>query len=312
MSRRSLILSGLAHLLVIIVLVFGLPRWISRHDMQEQISVVQILPIKEITNIKPSHPKPKVSKTPDKQKASEQKKEQVKTSQPTKAAKPEPKIEKKQDPQPMPKLTNKPIIKEKPKPTPVAKATKVEEKKQPDKKQAPQQQEVKKDNDKKATNKQHDDFDTVLKAVQKMDDQKADKAKQKVENNKDDFNDVESLIANNAKDEDYKPGLPMSISEKDAIKQQIMQNWDVLPGAKDAKDMVVTLRIALAPDGAVTNVIIVNKIRYGSDNSYRASVDSAIRAVYKSSPLKNLPPEKYDVLDGWRNLELNFDPREMY
>ena len=35
---------------------------------------------------------------------------------------------------------------------------------------------------------------------------------------------------------------------------------------------------------------------------------SAVRAVHKCSPLKNLPPEKYG---SWREMEINFDPKEM-
>ena len=36
--------------------------------------------------------------------------------------------------------------------------------------------------------------------------------------------------------------------------------------------------------------------------------DSALRAVHKCSPLKNLPIDKYG---SWRAMELNFDPQDL-
>ncbi len=48
--------------------------------------------------------------------------------------------------------------------------------------------------------------------------------------------------------------------------------------------------------------------RYNSDSFFRAAADSALRAVHECSPLKNLPPEKYDT---WHYMELNFDPKDM-
>ena len=53
-------------------------------------------------------------------------------------------------------------------------------------------------------------------------------------------------------------------------------------------------------------------MRYSTDSRYRAFVDSTIRAVKASSPLKGLPAEKYDVRDGWRDVEINFSLKEMY
>ncbi len=126
-----------------------------------------------------------------------------------------------------------------------------------------------------------------------------------------DFSEIEDFLSNVEKQSEYKPGLPLSISEKDAIKQQIMRNWTFNAGAKAAQDIVVSLKISVAKDGSVRNVKIDNMIRYSSDSFFRAMVDSAVRAVRKTSPLRNLPIEKYDVKDGWREMVINFDPSEM-
>ncbi len=66
------------------------------------------------------------------------------------------------------------------------------------------------------------------------------------------------------------------------------------------------------PDGSVTKVeLAADKARYYSDSFFRAAVDSAIRAVEQASPLKNLPADKYNVQDGWSEIDMDFDPHNM-
>ena len=93
----------------------------------------------------------------------------------------------------------------------------------------------------------------------------------------------------------------------DAIKQQIERNWSVPAGAKDAANLVVRIHISLNPDGSLSGPPqIVDQSRMG-DDYYRAAAESALRAIYKSEPLK-LPPDKYE---SWRDITLTFDPKEM-
>ncbi len=69
------------------------------------------------------------------------------------------------------------------------------------------------------------------------------------------------------------------------------------------------MRILLKPDGSLIRVDILDRDRlYARGTFYRAAADSARRAVFNCMPLRNLPPEKYD---DWRELTLNFNPREM-
>jgi len=100
----------------------------------------------------------------------------------------------------------------------------------------------------------------------------------------------------------------LSMSEKDAIRQQIQGCWHFDAGARDARNLRVLVRFSLNPDGSVRGTPeIVDRARMG-DPYFRAFAESAVRAVQKCSPLKDLPPRKYDA---WRDVELNFDPREM-
>jgi TonB family protein len=103
----------------------------------------------------------------------------------------------------------------------------------------------------------------------------------------------------------------MSMSELDAIRSQISKCWSVPAGAKNAQDLQVTLRVQLDQTGMVVDVQIADEstARYSSgDTFFRAAADSAMRAVRQCSPLRNLPPEKYDT---WRDIIMTFDPKEM-
>ena len=109
---------------------------------------------------------------------------------------------------------------------------------------------------------------------------------------------------------EYNPNIPLSISEREAIIQQISKCWIVPSGARDAKSILVKLRVSLSQDGGLLDLNVVDKSRYdsGQDNFYNAAVDSAVRAVRRCTPLQNLPKEKYS---SWKEIELNFDPKEL-
>lgn len=108
----------------------------------------------------------------------------------------------------------------------------------------------------------------------------------------------------------YDPSLPMTISEMDAIRGQFVKCWRVPAGAKNDYELKVHVNVQLRPDGSVVSAEVAggDMIRYNTDNFFRGAADSAIRAVYKCSPLKNLPADKYST---WKDMELTFDPRDL-
>ena len=101
----------------------------------------------------------------------------------------------------------------------------------------------------------------------------------------------------------------LTISELDAIRRQIEACWNVPAGARDAKNLVVDIWVAVNPDGSVRTARVVEKNRMSADPFFRTAAESAIRAVLnpRCNPLK-LPPEKYDQ---WKTFTLSFNPREM-
>ncbi len=97
---------------------------------------------------------------------------------------------------------------------------------------------------------------------------------------------------------------PLSSSVSDAIRRQVEDNWNVPAGAADAGDLAVEIRIRLLPDGVVQRADIVDQARL-SEAFFRTMAESARRAVLQASPLRDLPPEKYEQ---WREITFTFRP----
>ncbi|OLP53618.1 hypothetical protein BJF92_05550 [Rhizobium rhizosphaerae] len=102
-------------------------------------------------------------------------------------------------------------------------------------------------------------------------------------------------------------GSTLSQSDKDAIKQQIQNNWSIIPGIADTAGILIKVTLHLDRDG---NIIGQPEISAsgGSDSARRTHEGGVRRAIMKSLPLKGLPPDKYD---DWSEMVLNFDPSEM-
>lgn len=97
---------------------------------------------------------------------------------------------------------------------------------------------------------------------------------------------------------------PLSSSVSDAIRRQVEDKWNVPAGAADAGDLAVQIRIFLLPDGVVQRAEIVDRTRL-TQTFFRTMAESARRAVLQASPLRDLPPEKYEL---WREITFTFRP----
>ena len=101
-------------------------------------------------------------------------------------------------------------------------------------------------------------------------------------------------------------GLPTQGNEVDALRKQLTQHWKPPAGAKNPQELVVQIRISLKPDGTLASPPRV--LTDGTSELYRASRDSALRAVYRSQPFSMLSPATYNF---WKEIEITFDPRDM-
>jgi hypothetical protein len=103
-------------------------------------------------------------------------------------------------------------------------------------------------------------------------------------------------------------GTELTASEMDIVRQQLSRCWNIPAGARDAKDLVVTIRGTIAPDGRVLQAEIVDRARM-SDPFFRAAAESARRAFFHPycTPLR-LPPEKYE---SWKTFEIELSPKDI-
>jgi hypothetical protein len=103
-------------------------------------------------------------------------------------------------------------------------------------------------------------------------------------------------------------GAELTASEIDVVRQQLSRCWNIPAGARDAKDLVVTIRGTIAPDGRVLQAAIVDQGRLG-DPFFRAAAESARRAFFHPlcTPLR-LPLEKYE---SWKTFEIELSPKDI-
>ncbi|MEI7668993.1 MAG: hypothetical protein WCJ33_02810 [Pseudomonadota bacterium] len=276
-SKYSLIL----HVTLLLLLIFDLPDFMKRKPDEEPIAIsVDILPISPKSNVKPQESTPEVK--PDKKPVEEKVEEKKPTPETTKA-------EEKHEEKPV-KVSAKEMVKP-------------EEAIIPDKTKElkPEVKKTEVKPEKKPEKKKEDDLDSILKSVKETaKSEQSEKPKEHVATEK----------KSKAVSQNYDETAPLSMSEKDAIISQIQKCWNVPAGAKDINNLIVNLHIELSEDGSVTKVEMAkDEGRYNSDTFFRAAADSAMRAVRKCSPLKNLPVDKYG---SWREMDLGFNPKDMF
>lgn len=271
--RKGRLYSAALHFVFLLFVIFGLPQFLAPPPLDEPMVIsVDILPVTGITNVKPSEKTPEKENKPD-----EKQSEQKKPSPPVKTAENTP-----------------------PPPPEEAPAEKPKDKAEDIKKEEKKKEEKKKKEKKKP---KEDPLAAILKAVKETA-QKERKEKPKEDKQEEDTSPTRSMS------NQYNPALPMSMSEKDAIMSQLARCWNVPAGAKDAQNLVVVLNAEYNVDGSYIRVELAREsmLRYSTDSFFRAAADAAIRAVKECSPLKDLPPQKYNT---WRVMELRFDPQFM-
>ena len=270
--RRNVGFSAVLHIGALLFLYFGLPVLIKPLPMPSVPIPIDIVDIAEITNTRVKDQTPEPPKPPEEPPPKPVEKVAPPPPQPT-------------PPQPQPTP---------PKPQPQeAKPEQVEAitpMPKPDKKPPPPKQ----------AEKPHQDLlASVLKNVEKL--KPAEPVKTPTE--------VKSQAKVQPKS--LAPSLSdrLTVTEEDALRRQIEQCWNPPIGARNAQTLVVEVNIAVNPDRTVQTAEVVDKSRVNSDPYFRAAAEAAIRAIYnpRCSPLE-LTEGKYEQ---WKNINFNFDPRDM-
>jgi outer membrane biosynthesis protein TonB len=233
--------------------------------------VAEVVPISELTNIK--------VRSADKVASEEKESKKAPKAIEENSSKPEPKAE--------------PKVKE------LDNAEKIPDKNIKDKKDL--KPEAKKEAKKQDKKKRDDDFaKTILKSLEQ--ESKKSNTKQQDKDSKS----SEKAIKGDTNKE-YNANLPMSISEIDGIKSQIINKWNTSTfSGSTEKAMQVIVKIELDMDG---NVISARPILENNPSPYyRAFTESAVRAVKAASPIQNLSKDKYHT---WKEIEFRFDSSGM-
>ena len=103
--------------------------------------------------------------------------------------------------------------------------------------------------------------------------------------------------------------IGLSLSEEDALKAQIFGCWSIPLGLPYNENLLVRIKLQLNPDGTVTQSEILDHARMNKPGQgfYKVLAESALRAIKLCQPLR-VPTTGYEK---WKELQLNFDAREM-
>ena len=101
----------------------------------------------------------------------------------------------------------------------------------------------------------------------------------------------------------------LTLSEEDALKAQIFGCWSIPLGLPYNENLLVRIKLSLKPDGTVINSEILDHARMNKPGQgfYKVLAESALRAIRLCQPLR-VPATGYE---RWKDLQLNFDAREM-
>ena len=101
----------------------------------------------------------------------------------------------------------------------------------------------------------------------------------------------------------------LTLSEEDALKAQIFGCWSIPLGLPYNENLLVRIKLSLKPDGSVINSEILDHARMNKPGQgfYKVLAESALRAIRLCQPL-SVPSTGYE---RWKDLQLNFDAREM-
>lgn len=268
MFKSTFISIGL-HVFFIIFAYYGLPSFKIKEPIESPIDIVEDTPISSKTSLKLGETKVKEVKEIKKV----IKKEKVKKTPPPPPAPSKKMVEKKNAELKKKKEIREiaELIKKKPK----LKIKKV-------KKAIPPKVEKKPE---KIKNKQKENLAKgILNTLTKP--------KKKVENSKKvekEHNNTEILkkikkIAGNSNRQVQQTEIKLSVTDINKIQNHVTKYWNVSYAASEVK-MVITLKISTNVDGSIKSVKIYDKNLYQKDKFYRATADTARRAVLDSSPL---------------------------
>lgn len=323
--RQGVFLSVAFHAAVVAVAVYGLPVLAPYEPLDETPLFVEVVEIGDEINVpppaptpeekapekapEPPPPEPEPIVEPDPPPAPPEPEVAALPPEPEPAPEPAPEPE----PEPVAEPAPEPLPEPEPEPEPVAKPEPEPEPK-PEPAPAPTASGAKL----KKKPAPPPTFDTAsllktLAEVKKTQKTETPPPEEKKAPKKDDFLSAMKSAIKSEKPREFDPTKRLTMTEEAALKKTVVDTvktcWNVPAGAKDGGSLAVLVRLNMRPDGTVSSATIEDQSRYGSDQFYRTAAEAARRAVLnpKCNPIK-LPPNRYDF---WREIVINFDPKEI-
>ncbi len=112
------------------------------------------------------------------------------------------------------------------------------------------------------------------------------------------------MLASSMSVQAVSPTQPHENSTRDSIRYAVARNWNVAPGLEGAKHVRVHVHFKLSRSGEIVGEPKVTATG-GPKATQQAIAASAMRAVLRAAPFKNLPTDHYD---DWKEVTLNFEP----
>jgi len=297
--QRAIIVSAILHLVLLGVFFFGFPSVFEKLPEEKDVMTFEILPTSALSNVKNENIVAKKAIEPEKSK-------EVKKSDTAKKQDPTPiKPEEIKEPVQEEEKKTPPPEEEKPKnveKTPEKEQIQKEEiKKEPEKKVEPKKEMPKPKAKPKVAPKEEDNIDSILKNLEEESigtDSKVLKKShaEQIEGTK------------KARGMEYNEESPLSITEKNYIKNRVEEHWRK-PSGLDTKGIIIKMRMSLEINGQLKKVQVVDSNCQVSTSICKLAEDTMLRAVKEASPFENLTIDRYDV---WQENILFFDLDNMY
>ena len=268
---RSVSLSVFLHLAFVLLTVLTLPFVKKEPITAQQLIAIDIIQISEKTQLPFA---PKAREIIEKIKK-EKKKERVVTKQAP------------------PKITPK----EKPDTVPLTDQLKLKKKEEKKKKQNPKEVKELIRQSSEFEKKELFDPNKIAALIDKSKEETADIQKK------------QSLELTQNQDSSVTLNKGITLSQQDAIKAQIYKCWNIPLGLPFDQNLLVRIKLKLKEDGSILSSEVLDHRRMNQPGQgyYKVLAESALRAVKLCDPLK-MPTTGYDK---WKDLQLNFDAKEM-
>ena len=283
--NRSIIISSVLHALLIFITAMSLPFLAKKPFDIPPIVSVELIQIAEKTNV-PFAPKAKKII----EKVKEKEKKLVSEQAPPK------KVEKTKTKTVLsPDKNNKKIENQTPEAVPLPEKTVKKLETKEEKKQNPEKVDEKVKQVSEFEKKDLFDPNNIAALIDKSKEETAEVVKKNNETTQDQERNVENT------------GL--TLSEEDALKAQIFGCWSIPLGLPYNENLLVRIKLKLKPDGTVLKTEILDHARMNKPDQgfFKVLAESALRAVKLCQPLR-VPSTGYE---RWKELQLNFDAREM-